>query len=420
MNSNNSNNNNNKVLAILYFKQAEKMGTIIKELTKVDDARKIFLNTINPLSATEHLSLLDCINRIVASSITATRNVPHYRRAAMDGYAVQSSDTIGASVINPVMLGVSSDAGQGTCARIHTGSNIPDNADAVVMIEDTTPIGEMVEIRTQLHPNKHIGCIGEDMQAGELIFKAGHLLRPCDASVIASLGIAKVEVYRKPVVAVIPTGDEVVPRTTSEVPLPGKVLETNGLMVGLYVDKWGGKARYCDIVPDSPELIETAIRSNLDADMIILCGGTSVGERDHVPAVVDSLGEILVHGVGLNPGKPTALGIIGKVPVVCIPGYPVAGLVGLFAFARPALRKVGNIPDIPETIIKARISSKMNSKEGYLTYARVILDGNIAHPVMTSGSGVLSSVARANGFVIIPENVEGYEEGQDVYVVLID
>ncbi|MGP8336967.1 MAG: molybdopterin molybdotransferase MoeA [Methanosarcinaceae archaeon] len=396
------------------------MGTIIKELTKVEDARRLFLNVISPSSATEHISLIDCPGRVLASSIISTRNVPHYRRAAMDGYAVQSSDTIGASVTNPVMLGVSDDAEQGTCTRIHTGSNIPDSADAVVMIEDTTLIGDMVEIRIQLHPNKHVGCIGEDMQAGELIFKTGHLLRPCDAAVIASLGISKVEVYQKPVIAVIPTGDEVVPRTTSEIPPPGKVLETNGLMVGLYVEKWGGKARYCDIVPDRPELIENAIRLNLDADMIILCGGTSVGERDHVPEVVSLLGEILVHGVGLSPGKPTALGIISNTPIVCIPGYPVAGLVGLLAFARPALRKLGNIPDIPDTIIKARINGKINSKEGYLTYARVVLEGETAHTLMTSGSGILSSVAKANGFVIVPENVEGYEEGQDVDVVLIE
>ena len=396
------------------------MGTIIKELTKVEDARILFLNSISPLLATEPIPLIDCPDRVLASPITATRDVPHYRRAAMDGYAVQSADIIGASVTNPVMLGSSDNAEQGTCARVHTGSNIPDSADAVVMIEDTTPIGDMVEIRTQVHPNKHVGCIGEDMTKGELILEAGHLLRPCDVAVIASLGLSEVEVYRKPVVSVIPTGDEVVPRTISEIPPPGKVLETNGLMVGLYVEKWGGKARYCDIVPDKPKLIEDAIQSNLDADMIILCGGTSVGERDHVPAVVDSLGEILVHGVGLSPGKPTALGIIRNVPIVCMPGYPVAGLVGLFAFARPALRKVGNIPDIPDTIIRARMSGKINSKEGYLTYARVILEGNIAHPLMTSGSGVLSSVAKANGFVIIPENVEGYEEGQDVDVVLIE
>ena len=396
------------------------MGTIIKELTKVEDAKRLFLNAISPISSTEHIRLIDCTDRVLASPVTATRNVPHYRRSAMDGYAVQSSDTIGASVANPVMLGLSGDAEQATCTRVHTGSNIPDSADAVVMIEDTTRIGDMVEIRTQVHPNKHVGCIGEDMTEGELILEAGHLLRPCDAAVIASLGLSEIEVYKKPVVAVIPTGDEVVPRTTTEIPPPGKVLETNGLMTGLYVEKWGGKARYCDIVPDKPELIEDAIRSNLDADMIILCGGTSVGERDHVPAVVASLGKILVHGVGLTPGKPTALGIIGNVPIVCMPGYPVAGLVGLFAFARPALRKVGNIPVIPDTVIRASTSGKINSKEGYLTYARVVLDGNIAHPLMTSGSGVLSSVARANGFVIIPENVEGYEEGQDVDVVLID
>ena len=135
---------------------------------------------------------------------------------------------------------------------------------------------------------------------------------------------------------------------------------------------------------------------------------------------MDSLGKILVHGVGLSPGKPTALGIIGKVPVLCLPGYPVAGLVGLFAFGRAALRKVGNIPELPDPVFRLPLSSKITSKIGYVTYARVIIDNDVVRPLMTSGSGVLSSVAKSDGFVIVPGNVEGYSEGQDVDFVLIE
>jgi len=395
------------------------MGTIFKQRTKVDDARRIFLDAIRPLKDTEYIPIEECPDRVLAAPITAQRNVPHYRRAAMDGYAVRSSDTIGASVANPVMLQVEDEVSDGVCVRVHTGSYVPDEADAVIMIEDTVRVGDMLEVRAQVHPNKHVGCIGEDIEEGDTVLNTGHLLRPCDAAVIASLGITGVTVYRKPVVAVIPTGEELIPRTGTEIPPAGMVLETNSLMVGLYVEKWGGIARYCGIVVDKPELIRKAVQSNLDADMIIICGGTSVGERDHVPAVVDSLGTILVHGVGLSPGKPTALGIIGNVPVVCLPGYPVAGLVGLVAFARASLRKLGHIPEIPDTIVRARLSSKIASKIGYVTYARVVIDNGVVVPLMTSGSGVLSSVAKSDGLVIVPENVEGYEEGHEVDVVLI-
>lgn len=396
------------------------MARIFKERTKVEEARRTFLDVIKPIQDTEKVGLTDCPGRVLAHHITAPRDVPHYRRAAMDGYAVRSQDTIGSSPSNPVMLQLAEEVSQGTCIRVHTGSNVPDGADAVVMVEDTVSIADMVEVRTQVHPNKHVGAIGEDMHKGDPVFKQGHLLRPCDAAVIASLGIKEVEVYKKPRVAVIPTGDELVPRMSTEVPPPGMVLETNGLMAGLYVDKWGGRPIYLDIVRDSPELIREALASSLDADMIILCGGTSVGERDHGPAVVDSLGKILVHGVGLSPGKPTALGVIDDVPVVCMPGYPVAGLVALETFAKPALRKVANIPETPEIRVRATLSAKITSKIGYMTYARVVVDKDTVCPVMTAGSGVLSSVARSNGYVIVPENLEGYEEGQEVDVILIE
>ena len=396
------------------------MGTIFKERTKVDDARRIFLDAIQPIGDTENVPVEECTGRVLASEIIAQRNVPHYRRAAMDGYAVRSSDTIGASPTNPVMLHVEDEITEGVGVRVHTGSTVPDEADAVIMIEDTSFIGDMLEVRAQLHPNKHVGCVGEDIREGERVLSEGHLLRPCDAAVIASLGIRSITVYRRPLVIVIPTGEELVPRTDAGIPPAGMVLETNSLMVGLYVEKWGADARYCDIVVDKPELIREAIQSNLDADMIVICGGTSVGQRDHVPAVVDSLGKILVHGVGLSPGKPTALGIIGKVPVLCLPGYPVAGLVGLFAFGRAALRKVGNIPELPDPVFRLPLSSKITSKIGYVTYARVIIDNDVVRPLMTSGSGVLSSVAKSDGFVIVPGNVEGYSEGQDVDFVLIE
>jgi molybdopterin molybdotransferase len=191
-------------------------------------------------------------------------------------------------------------------------------------------------------------------------------------------------------------------------------------MASLYARKWGGIPRLLDIVTDDPEKIKQAIASNLDADMIIISGGTSVGKRDYVPGVVGSMGDLLVHGVGISPGKPTALGIIDGKPVVCMPGYPVAGIVALYWFARPALWKLGNLPDEPDRVVRAVLSEKIPSRTGYKTFARVKLDNGKAIPLAISGAGILSSVSKADGFVIIPENIEGLSAGEKVDVVIIE
>ncbi|WP_406660011.1 gephyrin-like molybdotransferase Glp [Methanolobus sp. ZRKC3] len=396
------------------------MDRILKERTSVSKAKELFLNEIRPFDRTDNIPIRETAGRILASTILAPRNVPHYRRSAMDGYAVRSADIMGASPTNPVMLQVSDDVDEGVCCHLSTGEQVPDEADAVIMLEDTIMIGDMIEVRAQVHPGKNVGDVGEDVRKNEIIFNKGHLLRPCDIAVLASLGIEDVKSYSRPIVAIIPTGNDLIPLEENSIPAPGETLDINSLMIGMYVEKWGAEPRYCNIVPEDRNLIEKAITENQDADFIVVSGGTSVGERDFVPGVVESLGKKLVHGVGLSPGKPTALGIAGDTPVLCMPGYPAAGLVALFAFGKPAIRKAGNIPDIPEITVNARLTGKISSREGYVSYARVILEGNSARPLMTAGAGILSSIAKSNGFVIIPENVEGYEEGNEVDVVLIE
>lgn len=398
------------------------MGRIFKERTAVEAARQVFLAHISPLQVFEEISLETSSGRVLAEDISAGRNVPHYRRSAMDGYAVRASDTQGASPANPVLLELSDRVEEGSCTWVHTGAQVPDNADAVLMVEDTVAVGDVVEARAQVHPSRNVGGIGEDIKVGDQLFEKGHLLRPCDVTVLASLGFENVRVVRKPLVAVIPTGDELVSREkAAEVPPPGFILETNGLMAGLYVEQWGGIARYSEIVPDNPQKIREAVEANLDADFIILSGGTSVGKRDHSPQVVESLGKLLVHGVGAVPGKPTALGVIGEVPVACLPGYPVAGLVALYFFVRAGLRKLSDQdPDFPAPALKRRLTAKISSRIGYVSFVRVVLEGDRVRPLMGAGAGVLSSVAKADGFVLIPENVEGYEPGDEVEVFLIE
>lgn len=396
---------------------------MFKKRMNADEAKEMFLSAFQPVSDFEQLPVQDCDSRVIAEDVMADINVPHYRRAAMDGFAVKARDTLGAGSSSPVVLRLR----EGTCVRVHTGSPMPSGMDAVVMLEDAFLRGESVEIFAQVHPFKNVGEIGEDVRKDEIVLKQNQKLRPCDIAVLASLGIKKITVFRKPAVAIIPTGEELVSREKSHLK-EGEVYETNGLMASLYIKKWGGDAKLHGIVGDEPERIKKAIASALDADMLIISGGTSVGKRDYVPAIVESLGNLLVHGVGISPGKPTALGIIKGKPVVCMPGYPVAGFVALYFFARSALRKLGHIPDEPDRAVRAVLAEKIASRIGYKTFARVRVETpylntgskSRAIPLTTSGAGILSSVSKADGFVIIPENVEGYAKGEEVEAVLIE
>lgn len=397
---------------------------MFKKRINADKAKELFLSSFEPVSQIEDVPIEDCDGRIVAENIIAGIDVPHYRRAAMDGFAIMAKDSLGAGTGSPVLLRLANIVEgniveKGTCVRVHTGSPMPEGADAVVMMEDTVLRGDRVEIFAQTHPFKNVGVIGEDIRKGEIIINAGRMLRPCDIAVLASLGIETIKIMKRPMVAIIPTGEELVPRNIRDLKA-GEVYETNGLMSALYIRKWGGIPRLLDIVNDIPEKIREAISSNLDADMIITSGGTSVGKRDHVPAVVDSMGKLLVHGVGISPGKPAALGVISGKPVVCLPGYPVAGIVALFYFGKPAFRKLGHIPDEPERIVRAHLSEKIAGRIGYKTFARVKIDNGRAVPLATTGAGILSSVSKADGFVIIPENIEGRNAGEEVEVVLIE
>lgn len=397
------------------------VGRILKKRTSIDDALRCFLENVFPLRKTEEITFEFCTDRILAETLVSGRDVLHYRRAAMDGYAVRASDTAGASPANPAQLQLSDRIETGSAIWVHTGTLMPIGADAVVVVEDTSIEGDIIEVRAQVYPNRNVADVGEDIKRGDLIFEEGHLLRPCDAAVLASMGLDRVKVFQKPIVAIIPTGDELVSRERAgEVPPPGMVLETNGLMTALYVRKWGGIPRHTGIVPDNPDSIKKAVEANLDADMIILSGGTSVGKRDHVPDVLASLGDVLVQGIKVSPGKPTVLGIVDQKPVVCLPGYPVAGFVALYFLVRPVIKRLASIASPNECVLRKRLATKITSKKGYANFICVFFEGDKAHPFTGAKAGSLSTVAKADGFVLVPENVEVYDEGEEVDVFLLE
>lgn len=392
------------------------MERVFHRRTSVERALQQILKVTAPLEDVERVSLDDAVGRVLAQDVRAERDVPHYDRAAMDGYAVRAEDTWGASPSNPVMLDLADRAGRGRAVRVHTGSAMPPGADAVVMIEDTELLGDRVEVKASTHPGKHVGEQGEDIEEGELVVPVGRRIRPEDVALLAGLNLEEIGVYRRPRVAVIPTGEELVPRGT--VPGPGEMIETNGLMVREYAREWGAHPIQYDIVTDDPGEIESVLRE-VEADAIALCGGTSVGKRDLVPDAVEKTGELLVHGVLMSPGKPTALGQINDTPVVCLPGYPVACAVAARVFLRPVIGKLGHVPLVDHRV-RATLAGKIASKTGFETWARVRVEDDVVVPVMTSGSGILSSVVRANGYVVVPPETEGYEEGCRVEVILFE
>jgi molybdopterin molybdotransferase len=389
---------------------------IFKTRTPFGVALDMFLNAIVPIEDTEVTPIREARGRVLASQIIAPRDEPNYRRAAMDGYAVIADDTLGASERSPVALKIGDDVRRGVVSRVHTGSKMPDQADAVVMVEDVERLDDVAEIRAQTHPFENVGLKGEDVRRGEQLFHPGHRLRPADIGLLAALEVADVTVYRQPDVAIIPTGEELVGGTPAE----GEVVETNGLMNALLVEQWGARYRYRNIVPDVRELVEAALLRDTDADLILTTGGTSVGIRDLVSEAVQKLGKVLVHGIAISPGKPTALGFVEDTPVACLPGFPVACLVASYAFAKPAINRLAHVEREFERTVTGTLAGKLTSKPGSRTYARVALRDEHVEPIMISGSGILSSMAKADGFVIIPENVEGYDEGQQVEVVLFD
>ena len=388
-----------------------------KERTRVDRARSRLREAITTTVDDEPVPLDEADGRILAARIIAERDVPHYERAAMDGYAVLAADTFGASDRSPEPLRlVETKVAPGEAVRVHTGSELPDGADAVVKVEHTDLFGDEVEVFDAVASGENVAPVSEDVEAGQLLYESGHRLRPSDLGLLRSVGVEDVSVFNRPTVAVIPTGEELVKTD----PGPGEAIETNGLTVSRLVERWGGKPTHRDIVTDDFETLQSAITQDLNHDVVVTTGGSSVGERDLVPEVLSELGEVLVHGVALKPGHPVGLALVKETPVIALPGYPVACIINAVQFLRPTIAWLSGIEPRPHPEVEATLSRKIHSEPGTRTFVRVTLEqddeGLSATPTRASGSGVLSSVALADGWVVVPESNDGIPAGESVRV----
>jgi len=400
----------------------------------VEKALNDFLGYIHHLKK-ENITIEEAENRILAEDIVSKRNIPHFDRAAMDGFAVQAEDTFGAAMDSPILLKIkgkinigdkkTQKIGKKEAIRIPTGAPIPDGSNAVVMIEYTYTRGDAVEIYKAVTPYENVSRIGEDVKEGDLILKKGTLLQPQDIGMIAALGKMDVEVMKKPLISILSTGNELIDPISAKKhsPLQGEIIDVNSYTIASALRLLGCRVNNLGICKDDKNEIITLLKKGLkEADMLIASGGTSVGEKDFLPEVVNDLGKIIVHGVAIKPGMPVALSIVDEKPIILLPGFPVAALVAFYNFIPPILEKMLGGCVWQKNFVKARAERRIPSKEGIKGFVRVILKktecGYLAEPIRTSGSGILSSMVKAHGFAIIPEESEGVEKGDEIDILL--
>lgn len=355
----------------------------------------------------------EAVGRVTAEPVWAVRSSPAFDSAGMDGIAVRAADTVGAAETTPVLL----DA----FAVVDTGDPLPEGYDAVVMREHVHHTGGRAELRAAVPPYQHVRSIGEDISATELLLPQGHRLRPVDVAACAAAGAVELLVRRRPVVAVVPTGDEIV--AIGSEPELGQILDTNSLMLAAQARELGCEARVHDIVADDPELITAQLRAAAaGADLVVLVAGSSAGRDDWTARVVAGAGTLAVHGVAVRPGHPVVLGVVDATPVLGAPGYPVSASLTFDIFAAPLLAALEGAAPRERPSTTARMARKLASSIGSDDWVRVRLgrvDGDVVATPLPRGAGVLTSLVRADGLLVVPSGVEGHHAGEQVRVELL-
>jgi len=395
-----------------------------EKLTNVDDALQSFLSKLNPeMLDSEQVPIQDALNRVTAEDVLAKYNLPLFDRSAVDGYAVKAKDTFGVSAFKPKTFKLTKDkVHEDEAKELWTGNPVPEGADAVVMLEYTKKFDDKIELTKAVTPGRNVSKMGEDVTKGNVAITAKTRLNPHHLGLLAALGETHVNIVRKPKVAVLATGSELV--ELGQKLEPGKIMETNRLVFSSMCRELGAEPLNLGIVKDDLEEIVYRIEEGLSqADAVITTGGTSVGYPDLVPLAVNKIGKpgIVVHGVAIRPGMPTGLAILKGKPVFVLSGNPVAATVGFEAFARPTLLRMLGVNEA-RPVVEAKLTRRVTGALGRRVFLRVRVSERkrtlFAEPVRVTGSGVLTTMTKANGYVIIPENREGIEEDEPVKVSL--
>ena len=368
-------------------------------------------------TAGETIPLEQASGRVTAGPVWAKVSSPHYDAAAMDGVAVKSRDTVGATETSPVRLSVGDQA-----VWLDTGDPLPEGFDAVIMVEVVHEVGgSTIEIRAPAPPYQHVRPLGEDIVATELVLPENHRLRPQDLAACASAGLTGVIVRRYPSVAIIPTGSELVPPGAAL--KPGDIIESNSLMLAAMIGDWGGRTHRWDNAPDDRNKLKSAVLTALETfDMALVNAGSSAGSEDYTASVVEELGQLLVHGVALRPGHPVVLGVVEGKPVLGIPGYQVSAAITCELFVKPLVERKLGLPAQRRNKTTAVMSRRVPSPAGEDEFLRVRLgkvEGRLVATPVQRGAGVITSLVHADGLVLIPRLSEGVDAGDEVEVELL-
>ena len=397
-----------------------------KKLTSIDEALSRFLDRLQPKRlATVRISLKEALGRVTAKDINATKDLPPYHRSAVDGYALKAVDTVGASPYQPKGLRLvnKEPVKERELREIWTGNPLPKGADSVVMLEHTERNDNQIQILVSLTPGANVSRKGEDVKKGNVVVEAGLRLRPHHLGLLAALENREVQVVRKPKVALLATGSELAPLGA---PLkPNQIVEVNSIILSELCSELGAESFSLGIARDDEDEIRGKICEGLaKADLTITTGGTSVGVHDLVPRVIEQIEPhaLVAHGIAMRPGMPTALAVIQEKPVLVLSGNPVAASVGFEVFARPTILRFLGIKEEGRARLKAKLTRRVAGVLGRRVILRVRVvekDGDfLAEPIRIKGSSIITTMTRANGYVIIPEDREGLRKDEIVMVHL--
>lgn len=382
----------------------------------VEEAREKYLERVREIIERKHetIPVIESLGRITGCAVYARYSSPLFNASAMDGIAVKASDTSGATEVSPIILS------EDKYIVVDTGDPIHPPYDSVIMAEDIVETEEGVKITASAAAWQHIRPVGEDIVAGEMILPGGHNIRPIDVGVLLSAGILEIDVIKQPRVAIFPTGTEII--EPGETPKDGSIIESNSRMFENMVKTAGGiGCRFSAIKDDYNEILEKVSKAVEDYDMVIINAGSSAGTEDYTVHVLRQLGEVIVHGVAIKPGKPVILAIVKGKPVIGLPGYPVSAYIGFENFVLPVLQMMGNRSESFGEIIEAHISKRLVSSLKHKEYVRVkagkVGDKFVAAP-LARGAGAAMSLVRADGFCVIEQNSEGVEAGERVSIQL--
>jgi molybdopterin molybdotransferase len=390
------------------------------------EARALLFDAVVPIERKELISIREAHGRVIAQPVVSAVDVPPFDRAAMDGYAVIAEDTFGAGNFEPATLRcietvftgqvARERVSRGTCIEIATGAPLPTGADAVVMVEETEKAGAHdVRVRTPVYPKQHVGRRGADIAAGQSLFATGDLLNPSRIGALAAMGIVDVEVFAKPRVAILSTGNEIVEPGR---PLgPGQIYDINHFTLASIIGAHGGTAVPYPTVADTLPALTEAVSAAEGDDVLVFSGGSSVGERDLIIDAIGQMGEVIFHGIAVKPGKPTAFGRIDRRPVFGMPGYATSCLSNAYMLLVPMLRRIARLPEYEPRTVRLQLARRVVSTTGRHQFYTVRIEKGAALPAFKA-SGDITSMAQADGSIEIPAQTDIVEAGEMVDVKL--